>query len=118
MAVVGIFLCCSCSFRNILRDDKSGKVTRVYRAVHISRDTQENRALGELIIFVRVEPTGELVFKTNISGRVSENRAMPFTQIQLQGIASIPMEPRVLTTSFEGQWAEIEYRAWSSELQQ
>jgi hypothetical protein len=117
-------LCASCSRQVVYRDDDTGKVVRVFRAVAFSASSPRNRAFRELLTFVRVENTGDVVMKLRgPQGRDIEIRAQrgALFSDRVGGVgesASKEIGLRVRDCSYAEQSATIEYEAWSADARQ
>ena len=88
-----------------------GAVSRVYKAVIFSAKEKQQPVFGNILTFVRVEPSGEVVM-TFKKDKEYEVRGEPWHD--LAGTAELGFPLHVLETSPSAQWAKIEYEAWTS----
>ena len=116
--------CISCSRQAAFRDDDTGKVVRVFRAAVFSTGSPHNRAFQDLLTFVRVDRSGDVIMTMHAPHgkdvEIHAGKGALFTD-RPGGIGestSREIGLRVRDSSFHEQTATIEYEAWSADPQQ
>jgi len=105
----------ACARKQVFQDDEMGAVSRVYKSVMFTANQKQHPAFHDLLTFVRVESTGEVVM-TIRRDRDFEVRGKPWSPLTSPEIPNLPFA--VLGTSFTNQTAVIEYEAWTSRPRQ